>query len=257
MNCHFPPAIFYSMPMSPPAATYFSTATGLLKKACETNRQTLQQLGAIIGRSVAEGGVIHAFGSGHSEILAREIVGRAGGLVCVSSIDDPTKGVMENLVGFGTQLAERYDRLYGLRPGETIMVISNSGKNAAPIEVALYAKQKGLTVVGLTSLAMSRTARTVHPGGKNLHAIADYVLDNCGVPGDAIVDVAGGIRAGPTSTLVGTMLFNLLLLEAVDWLKTNGHPLPILRSQNLPGSIERNRVLTEKYAGRLNRPQFA
>jgi uncharacterized phosphosugar-binding protein len=240
--------------MSPLAATYFSTATSLLKQAYEINRLTLQQLGPIIGRSVAAGGVIHAFGSGHSEILAREIVGRAGGLVCVSGIDDPTKGVIENLVGYGTQLAERYDRLYGLRPGETIMVISNSGKNAAPIEVALYAKQQGLTVVGLTSVTMSRTARTVHPGGKNLHAIADYVLDNCGVPGDAIMDVAAGIRAGPTSTLVGTMLLNLLLLEVVDWLKASGHPLPILRSQNLPGSIERNRVLAEKYAGRLNRP---
>ena len=161
---------------------------------------------------------------------------------------------MENLVGYGTQLAERYDRLHGLRPGETIMVISNSGKNAAPIEVALYARQKGLTVVGLTSVAMSRTARTVHPGGENLHAIADYVLDNCGVPGDAIVDVADEIRAGPTSTLVGVMLFNLLLLEVIGWLKANRHPLPILRSRNLPGTIERNHALAEKYAGRLSRP---
>ena len=240
--------------MSPLAATYFSTATSLLKQAYKTNRQTLQRLGPIIGRSVAEGGVIHAFGSGHSEIIAREIVGRAGGLVCVSGIDDTTGGVMENLVGYGTQLAERYDRLHGLRPGETIMVISNSGKNAAPIEVALYAKQKGLTVVGLTSVAMSRTARTVHPGGENLHAIADYVLDNCGVPGDAIVDVADEIRAGPTSTLVGVMLFNLLLLEVIGWLKANRHPLPILRSRNLPGTIERNHALAEKYAGRLSRP---
>jgi uncharacterized phosphosugar-binding protein len=240
--------------MSPLAATYFSAAIGLLKQAYETNRQTLQQLGPIIGRTVAEGGVIHAFGSGHSEIIAREIVGRAGGLVCVSGIYDTTGGFIENLAGYGTQLAERYDRLHGLRPGETIMVISNSGKNAAPIEVALYAKQKGLTVVGLTSVAMSRTARTVHPGGKNLHAIADYVLDNCGVPGAAIVDIADEIQAGPTSTLAGVMLLNLLLLEVVGWLKANRYPLPILRSQNLPGAIEYNRELAEKYAGRLSCP---
>lgn len=240
--------------MPPLAATYFSAATGLLKRAYETNRQTLQQLGPIIGRTVADGGVIHTFGSGHSEIIAREIVGRAGGLVCVSTIYDTTGGFIENLAGYGTQLAERYDRLHGLLRGETIIVISNSGKNASPIEVALYAKQKGLTVVGLTSAAMSRTARTVHPGGKNLHALADYVLDNCGVSGDAIVDVADDVRAGPTSTLTGAMLLNLLLLEVVAWLKANGHPLPILRSQNLPGAIEYNRELAVKYAGRLSKP---
>lgn len=240
--------------MPPLATTYFSAATGLLKRVHEVNRPTLQQLGPVIGRSVAEGGVIHTFGSGHSEIIAREIIGRAGGLVCVSGIPDTTGGFIENLVGYGTKLAERYDRLHGLRPGETIIVISNSGKNASPIEVALSAKQKGLTVIGLTSVAMSRTAQTVHPEGRNLHAIADYVLDNCGVAGDAIVDIADDVRAGPTSTLAGAMVLNLLLLEVVDWLKANGHPLPILRSQNLPGAIEYNRELAKKYAGRLSRP---
>jgi uncharacterized phosphosugar-binding protein len=240
--------------MSPFAATYYAAATGLLQHAYKANRAVMQQLGPVIGRSVAAGGVIHTFGSGHSEIIAREIVGRAGGLVCVSGINDATGGFVENLVGYGTKLAERYDRLHGLRPGETVIIISNSGKNASPIEVALYAKHKGLTVVGLTSVAMSHAARTVHPGSRNLHAIADYVLDNCGVPGDAIVEVAADVRAGPTSTLAGAVLLNLLVLEVVDWLKANGRPLPILRSQNLPGAIKYNRELAKRYAGRLSRP---
>lgn len=240
--------------MSPLAATYFSAATDLLRRVSEVNRQTLQQLGSIIGRSVAGGGVVHTFGSGHSEIISREVVGRAGGLVCVSGIYDPGGGFSENLPGYGTKLTEHYDRQYGLRAGEVIIVISNSGKNASPIEVALYAKQKGLTVVGLTSVAMSRATPTVHPGGKNLHAVADYVLDNCGVSGDALVDVAEGVRAGPTSTLAGALLLNLLLLEVVAWLKAGGHPPPVLRSQNLAGAIEHNRELARKYAGRLSRP---
>jgi uncharacterized phosphosugar-binding protein len=240
--------------MAPLAATYFTTVAGLLKHAYKTNGPLLRQLGPVIGRSVASGGVVHAFGSGHSEIIAREIVGRAGGLACVSAIGDATGGFAENLAGYGTKLAERHDRLYGLRSGETIIVISNSGRSASAIEVALYAKQKGLTVVGLTSAAMARTAQTIHPAGRNLPAVADYVLDNCGVRGDAIVDIAHDVRAGPTSTLAGTMLLNLLFLEVVEWLKTNGYPLPILRSQNLPGAIESNRALVEKYAGRLSKP---
>ncbi len=240
--------------MTPLADAYFAAATGLLQRAREANGPVLRQLGPVIGRSVAGGGVIHTFGSGHSEIVAREIVGRAGGLAGVSAILDPTGGVAENVVGYGTRLAERHDQTYGLRAGETAIIISNSGKNAAPIEVALYAKQKGLTVVGVTSLAMSRTAPTVHPGGRNLHALADYVLDNGGVPGDAIVDVADGIRAGPTSTIVGAMLLNLLFLEVVDWLRANGHPLPLLRSQNTSGGAEHNRAFAQRYAGRLSRP---
>lgn len=239
--------------MSSLAASYLATATGLLGKACDQNSATLKKLAPLIGESVARGGVIHTFGSGHSEVIGREIIGRAGGLVCVSGLFDPTGGFIENLVGYGTKIAERYDRAHGLLAGETIIVISNSGKNSSPIEVALYAKQKGLTVVGLTCVDMSRTAATVHPGGKKLHEVADYVLDNFGLPGDAITPVTAGVMAGPTSTLIGATLLNLLMLEVIDWLKAGGHNLPILRSQNMPNAIEYNRELGKKYKGRLSR----
>ncbi len=234
-------------------AHYLATATALLEKACAQNAPVLKQLGPVIGESLAKGGMLHLFGSGHSEIISRELVGRAGGLMCITALSDPTGGFIENLAGYGTKLAERYDRQYGLLPGETIVVISNSGKNSSPIDVALFAKAKGLKVVALTSLAMAQTATTVHPGGKKLHEIADYVLDNCGVPGDAITPVADGVMAGPTSTLISVTLLNLLSLELIDWLKAGGHPLPILRSQNLPGAIEYNRELAKKYRGRLSR----
>jgi len=239
--------------MSPLATAYLTTATGMLERACAANAPVIERLGPIVGASVAQGGVLHTFGSGHSEVIGREIIGRAGGLVCVSGLFDPTGGFIENIVGYGTKLAERYDRAHGLLPGETIIVISNSGKNSSPLEVALYAKQKGLHVVGLTCVAMSAAAATVHPDGKKLHEIADHVLDNGGVPGDAITPVTDGVMAGPTSTLIGATLLNLLMLEVIAWLKAGGHPLPILRSQNVPGAIEYNRELGKQYKGRLSR----
>src|SRR5271165_2653091 len=133
--------------MPSPADTYYERANALLARARETNAPVIARLAPLIGQSVAGGGVVHTFGSGHSELISREIIGRAGGLVCVTGIIDPTGGFIENLPGYGAKLIERYDRQYQLRAGETIIVISNSGKNGAPIDVALYAKKKGLTVI--------------------------------------------------------------------------------------------------------------
>ncbi len=233
--------------------SYHRRAAELLERAWTTNAPVLARLYPLIGESVAKGGVVHTFGSGHSEVISREIIGRAGGLVCVTGIIDPTGGFIENLPGFGTRLAERYDRQYQMLAGEVAIVISNSGKNCSPIEVALHARSKGLTVVALSCLEMSRTAVSQHPGGKRLFEVADHVLDNGGVEGDAIVEVADGVRAGPTSTLIGCSVLNWLMLGVVEWLRSNGHPLPVLRSQNLPGAIEHNRSLARKYQGRLSR----
>jgi uncharacterized phosphosugar-binding protein len=257
------------------ARQYHSRAQELLSRAWDTNAPVIARLAPILGASVARGGVVHTFGSGHSELISREIIGRAGGLVCVSGIIDPTGGFVENLPGYGTRLVERHDRQYQLLPGEAIVVISNSGKNGAPIDVALYARQKGLVVVALTCMAMSRITPSQHPCGKRLFEVAEHVLDNGGVAGDAIVEVGsteltpGGstgpaaepgpdresvpVMAGPTSTLIGCSVLNWLTLSVIEWLKANGHTPPILRSQNLPGSIEHNRLLAQKYRGRLSR----
>jgi len=239
--------------MSSLAADYHARANQMLATAWERNAAILATLAPIVGASIARGGVVHTFGSGHSEIIAREIVGRAGGLVCITSIQDPTAGFIENLVGYGTKLVERYDRQYQMLEGEVVIVISNSGKNASPIEVALHAKKKGCIVVGLTSVAMSSTAKTVHPDGRKLHELSDYVLDNGGVPGDTILKLTDEISTGPTSTFIGCSLLNWLMLGTMEWLKTNGHDLPVLRSQNVPGAIEHNRAVGAKYRHRLSK----
>lgn len=235
------------------AASYHTRANEMLALAWEKNAATLARLAPILGASVARGEVVHTFGSGHSELIAREIIGRAGGLACVSGIQDPTAGFVENLVGYGTKLVERYDRQYLLNAGEVVIVISNSGKNSSPIEVALHAKQKGCVVVGLTSVAMSGTAATVHPAGKKLHELCDHVLDNGGVPGDTIMKLSESISTGPTSTFIGCSLLNWLMLSTMEWLQENGHELPVLRSQNIPGAIEHNRAVGAKYKHRLSR----
>ncbi len=234
---------------------YLKTSLTLLDRAYLQNQATIERLGPLMARSVASNGVIHTFGSGHSEIIGREMVGRAGGLVCVSAILDLTGGFIENLPGYGRELAARYDRNHGLAPGEFVIIISNSGKNCSPIEVAEYAKEKGLQVVALTSVGMAKQVSTTHPNGKKLHEIADFVLDNCGSMGDAVVEMPGGGGfAGPTSTLSGALLINLLQMEILECLANSGHEAPLLRSQNLPGAMEQNRALARSYRGRLSKP---
>jgi len=235
---------------------FFDSAIRIQQEAYDRNKPVLAELGRVIGDSIAKGGVLHAFGSGHSEIIAREIVGRAGGLVCISCIPDPTEGFIETLPGYGKKLLERYARVYGLEEGEVIIVISNSGKNATPIEVALESRKRGLTVVAVTCMEMTREVPVQHESGKKLYQVADYVLDNAGVTGDAIVPIPGvNAKAGPTSTMGGAILLNLLQMEVIQYLSDNKLPLPILRSQNVDdNAMAENLELQKKYQSRLSRP---
>ncbi len=235
--------------------SYLKTSLSLLDRVFLQNQSTIETVAPLIADSVESGGVIHTFGSGHSEIIGREMVGRAGGLVCVSAILDTTGGFVENLHGYGRALAERYDRNHHLKAGEFIIVISNSGKNCSPIEVAEYAKEKGLNVIAITSMEMTREVQTTHPSGKKLYEVADYTLENCGVLGDAVVDLPGkGQSAGPTSTLAGALLINLLQMEVLETLLNRGAITPLLRSQNTEGAMEANRELARSYKGRLSKP---
>lgn len=227
---------------------------GLLGAVRERNRAALAELGALAGASLAAGGVLHLFGSGHSSVLAQELVHRAGGLVPVSALLDPTNGMVETLPGYGARLYERHAARFGMARGEVLVVISNSGRNPVPVEIALAAKAGGLVVAALTSLDAARASAPTAHGHPKLHEVADHVLDNLGAPGDAAL-AADGLdeRVGPTSTLTGAHLLQLLALEAIDWLRARGHPVPLLRSANLPGGRERNAALSQQYRHRLSR----
>lgn len=234
---------------------FLDTVIQLLRDVSQANRNTIEILGPLIAESIVEGGILHLFGSGHSKIVAMEIERRAGGLVPISTVEDPTPGWPEQISGFGTKLFERYQFQYGAQAGEFLIVVSNSGKNACPLEVAQAAQEAGLKVIALTSLAMSKDSQSQLSSGQRLFEMADFVLDNHGVSGDAILPVAGQeTRVGPTSTLSGAILLNLLNLEIIEGLVARGVELPVLKSQNLPGGAEHNEKLARKYRNRIRRP---
>jgi len=237
------------------AQTFHETSRQLQADVYAKNEATLQAAGQRIAASIADDGVLHTFGSGHSQILAAEIERRAGGLVPVSSIHDPADGWPEQIVGYGARLFQRYAYQYAVQPGDVMLVISNSGRNASPIEVAMEAKAAGLDVVVLTSLGMSKATTARHPSGKKLYELGDYVLDNGGVPGEPAMDAPGfPYKVGPTSTMSGALLLNLLSMEVIENLIAMGVTPPTYVSQNADGGAEHNEALAKKYRHRIRRP---
>lgn len=229
-------------------------------KAIETMLQSIKEheVSAIreaancLADTIARGGIVHVFGSGHSSAIAREIVGRAGGLVPINDIIDPTAGRAERVEGYAAELLAAYDLQYQLKQGEVLIVISNSGINPLPIEVALYGKNRGLHTIAITNLQQSQTSISRHSSGHKLFEVVDIVIDNHGFPGDAIAPLPGGdARVAAGSTIAGAMIVNLLILVSAEALLEQGLYPPVLRSQNLPGSDHHNQALFAKYRGRL------
>lgn len=236
---------------------YTASVLGLLARIEETQREAMERAAEAIFGSLKQGGVLHVFGSGHSIGVAQEAFHRAGGLVPVNLIhgtfltplaSPKVSGKMERLSGVASILLGRHD----LRAGEVLMVVSNSGINAVPIEIALEGKQRGLFVIALTSLAHSRAVPARHPSGQRLFEVADLALDNCGEPGDAALAYPGWSgRAGPTSAVAGIFLMNRLVCRVVERYLAEGLTPPVYLSANLPGGDEHNRRLEEQYRSRI------
>ena len=224
---------------------YFDTVQTLLSNVHATQGDAITAAGKIVGATIAAGGLAHAFGSGHSGAIAYEGHGRAGGLAAVSAIIDPMRGLTERVEGYGralltpVKLAER----------DSMIVISNSGRNALPVEVATVARERGLKVIAITSVAHSISVDSRHSSGKKLLDLADVVIDNMGSPGDACATLEGfDIPLGPTSTITGAYIMNEITIAAVAHMLAKGVEPPVFKSANLDGSKEHNDALRARYS---------
>lgn len=232
------------------ASDYLSHAQRLLKTIQESQLDTVLEAASWISDSLLAGGVFHVFGSGHAHISAIEAHGRAGGLVPVQPINDPMGGRAERLEGYAAVLLNQYE----VRDGEVIIIFSNSGINPGPIEMALEAKERGLKVIAVTSLAHTQSASSRHSSGKKLYQVADLVIDNCGMVGDAAIEVPGFPgRAGATSSITGVAIVNAITVQVAENLASRGVTPPILISANVPGGDEHNERIRSQYRERLKK----
>jgi uncharacterized phosphosugar-binding protein len=232
------------------AREYFAELYRLLEKVEHSQMDRIAQAGKVIANAIVQGGTLHIFGTGHSHMLAEELYVRAGGLTCVNAIlepslmlhEDPARATeLERQEGLAAEILARHE----MWAGDVLIVVSNSGRNPVPIEMALLAKERGLVVIALTSLAHSQAVASRHPSGRRLFEVADIVLDNVGEVGDAVLEacpepgrrVEGhSTKACPTSTVMGAAILNAVMATAIEELLSMGFVPSILISSNVDDS---------------------
>ncbi len=223
---------------------YLDLVCTLLQNMKTTQGEAISQAAALVGDTILADGLVYTFGSGHSQLLSQEVHARAGGLYPVMQIVDPLWGRAERLEGLG----EIFLKGLPLKAGETIFVISNSGRNPEPIEVAMLARQMGLHVIVVSSLTHSKSVTSRHSSGKKLYELGEVVLDTGAPAGDACLSFKGlDVKAGAVSTVMGAALLNAVMVEAIQYiLDKGGHP-PVLMSANLDGNEEYNARVMASY----------
>ncbi len=236
--------------MTDPIERYLNVCIEQLGQLRDRSAGAIEAAGQAVADAIQNDRGYFLFGSGHSALIAHEAFWRAGGLAAALPIADPLGGDAERLPGYGVALLAHYD----LQPGGVIVVISNSGINPLPVEVALECKARRLTVIAITCLAHSQSVASRHSGGKKLYEVADIVIDTQGAPGDAALDLPGVPgRIGPTSTLLGAAIVEAIAVQTAAILAERGFAPPVLVSSNLPEGDAHNRALVERYQRRLIR----
>jgi len=236
---------------------YYEAVVRLLSEIQGSQGAAIDRAADLIFPSLAADGVLHLFGSGHSHLVAEEAFHRAGGLVPVNTMTEPfltpltppkKSGQLERVSGIAEVLLDYHEP----RPGEVLLIVSNAGINPVPVELALGAKLRELTVIAITSLRHARAVASRHASGKRLFEVADLVIDNCGEAGDGAVTFPGlAEKVGPTSLLAGAFIVNSIVCGVVERFVTKGLSPPVYLSANLPGGDEHNRRLEAKYKGRI------
>ncbi|MCT9082829.1 SIS domain-containing protein [Streptomyces fulvoviolaceus] len=238
---------------------FFDAAIGLLQRVRDEEAESVAAAGTLLADTVASGGRLFAFGAGHSSLAAQDIVYRAGGLALMNLLAVPgVVGVDVMPATLGSAL-ERVDGLASavldcspLRAGDALVIISLSGRNALPVEMALHARTLGVRVIGVTSVAYATETKSRHSSGTYLKDHCDIVLDSKIAVGDAelTLDTVPAPFA-PASTVVTAALLQAVMATAAGNLADRGIEPPLLRSGNVDGGHEWNGRVFEEYGDRI------
>ncbi|WP_106767602.1 SIS domain-containing protein [Paenibacillus faecalis] len=237
--------------------SYFQHIRHRLDHIEERESEAITKAAEKVAETIMNGGIIHLFGCGHSHILTEEVFYRAGGLVPIRPIFVEPLMLHEGAVRSSelerqNGLAESFMNDQDIRPGEIMIVLSTSGRNPVPVDVALIAKQKGAFTIGVTSLEYSQSQPSRHVSGKHLYNSVDVVINNYSVKGDAVLSHPDlPVPFTPTSTVIGAAIMNALFAQAISMMIEQGSEPPVFLSGNIDGADEHNEALIKRYQGRI------
>jgi uncharacterized phosphosugar-binding protein len=239
------------------ALEYMRAVQSLLERIVDTQADKIEQAAEIVANAIAQDGILYTFGTGHSHVIAEDVAYRAGGLAPVDAILEASltghekvrqSEFMERVEG----MAEVILNYYEVTPQDALVVISNSGRNAAPIEMAELARGRGIPVIAITSLSHSQGTTSRHSSGKKLYQVADVVIDNLCPKGDALIQLEGvAVPVGASSGVAGMFIMHAIIVQAAQDLLERGIQPPVTMSGNLDQSNEYNRALLDRYKHRI------
>lgn len=239
------------------ADAYLDHLVGILGRIKETQAGSIGQATHMMFDTFRQGGSIFVFGASHAGIVAEEMFCRAGGLMVVNPIFNPTlmlntrpftvTSAMERLEGFGNVILDGS----AVKKGDVLILHSVSGRNSVAIDMALQAKENGVQIIVITNLEYSTKLTSRHSSGKMLYELGDVVIDNCGAYGDASIPV-GGVTAGPTSTVSGAAIVNMMAVGFAQLCGENGIFPPVFVSANADGDTSRADETMRQYLDRVH-----
>jgi len=244
------------------AQAYLAALGPIMAKVSEQADGPVQEAADLIVASLRAGGVVQAFGSGHSEALTMEIAGRAGGLVPTNRIalrdvviiGGESPDVLASLhLERDPSIAHRLYDLANVSAADIFVIASNSGVNGSIVELAQIVKQRGHRLIVITSFTQTAGVESRHPSGTKLVDHADVALDNGAPYGDAVLPLPGGGTVCAVSSITGALVAQLIGAEVVRRLTEAGETPPVYLSANVPGGDEHNSRLEDRYAGRIRR----
>lgn len=235
---------------------FVTVARAQFDQVALTQRPAIEQAARWVAEALGSDRFLFAFGTGHSHMIAEEIFYRAGGLARgVPMLEEPLM-LHENAIEATYKeresgYAARILNSYPVQSGDVLVVVSNGGRNAVPIELVLEGRARGLRTVAITNRAQSFRWPSRHASGKRLAEVAEVVIDNCGVDGDAAVQIPGfPHRLGPPSSITGMLIINLLVIQAVEYAVQNGVQPEVFISSNTSGD-DHNDLLLQKYRSHI------
>ena len=232
---------------------YLQSITDILNKIVSTQNDKLSKASQMVAEVIKNNGIIYIFGCGHSHLIGLDCFYRAGGLVNVSAMLDTDlmlhngaakSSKMEKMSGIAEAIFERYF----ITDKDLLIVVSTSGKNAVPVEMAQLASKNGINNIAVVSSAYFSDKKDA----PMLYEVSAMYIDNCVPHGDAVIDISGAeTKMGSVSTTASSFILQTILMEGADIAGKDGASLPVYMSGNVEGGAEFNKKLINEYMPRI------